>query len=95
MVLHAEIKDFTKKVLLLGILLSFLVNLLFTYISSLGGSAAAAGNDSKFRRAGVPYLGTTGVAIALNIGMQEKLKQDTPIHLYEDVMPVGEMLSDK
>lgn len=43
----------------------------------------------------MPYLGTTGVAIALNIGMQEKLKQDTPIHLYEDVMPVGEMLADK
>lgn|GEM_PF-7102210 len=41
MVLHAEIKDFTKKVLLLGILLSFLINLLFTYTSSLGGSAAA------------------------------------------------------
>lgn len=50
MVLQSEIKDFTKKVLLLGILLSFLVNLVFTYVGSLGGSAVAAGNDAKFRR---------------------------------------------
>lgn len=35
MALQTEIKDFTKKVLLLGIVLSFLVNLIFTYISSL------------------------------------------------------------
>lgn len=95
MVLHTEIKDFTKKVLLLGILLSFLINLIFTYVSSMGGDTYATGNDGKFRRAGVPYLGSTGVAIALNIWLQEKQKQETPIHLYEDVMPVGEMLADK
>ena len=95
MVLHAEIKDFTKKVLLLGILLSFLVNLVFTYVSSLGDSAAASGNDANFKRAGMSYLGTTGVAIALNIGLQEKQKQDTPVTLYAEVMPVAELLADK
>lgn len=42
----------------------------------------------------VPYLGTTGVAIALNIGMKEKQKEDTPVHLYAEVMPVNEMLAD-
>jgi Rps23 Pro-64 3,4-dihydroxylase Tpa1-like proline 4-hydroxylase len=30
----------------------------------------------------------------MNIGLHEKEKQNTPIHLYEEVMPVGEMLSD-
>jgi hypothetical protein len=32
MVLHTEIKDFAKKALLLGLLLSILLNLLFTYV---------------------------------------------------------------
>lgn len=96
MALQTEIKDFTKKVLLLGIVLSFLINLIFTYISSLSGgnSTYAAGNDGRFRRASVPYLGNTGVAIAMNIGMKEKEKQDTPVHLYEEAIPVGEMLAD-
>ncbi|MDD5376862.1 MAG: hypothetical protein PHH16_01970 [Candidatus Gracilibacteria bacterium] len=96
MALQTEIKDFTKKVLLLGIVLSFLVNLVFTYISSLSGgnSTYAAGNDGKFRRASIPYLGNTGIAIAMNIGLHEKEKQDTPVNLYGEVMPVGEMLAD-
>lgn len=96
MALQKEIKDFTKKVLLLGIILSFLINLIFTYVSSLGGGSStyAAGNDGKFQRANVPYLGSTGVAIAMNIGLHEKEKQNTPINLYAEVMPVGEMLAD-
>jgi len=96
MALQKEIKDFTKKVLLLGIVLSFLINLIFTYVSSLSGGSStyAAGNDGKFQRANVPYLGNTGVAIAMNIGLHEKEKQNTPINLYTEVMPVGEMLAD-
>ncbi len=96
MALQKEIKDFTKKVLLLGIVLSFLINLIFTYVSSLSGGSStyAAGNDGKFQRANVPYLGSTGVAIAMNIGLHEKEKQNTPINLYTEVMPVGEMLAD-
>ena len=96
MALQKEIKDFTKKVLLLGIALSFLVNLIFTYIASLsaGINTYASGNDGRFRRASVPYLGSTGVAIAMNIGLHEKQKQETPVHLYAEVMPIGEMLAD-
>ena len=96
MALQKEIKDFTKKVLLLGIVLSFLINLIFTYVSSINGGSStyAAGNDGKFQRANVPYLGNTGVAIAMNIGLHEKEKQNTPINLYAEVMPVGEMLAD-
>lgn len=96
MALQTEIKDFTKKVLLLGIVLSFLVNLVFTYISSLSGGSStyAAGNDGKFRRASVPYLGNTGVALAMNIGLHEKEKQNTPVNLYGEVMPIGEVLAD-
>lgn len=69
MAIRAEMKDFTKKVLLLGIVLSFLINLIFTYISSFNGGSStyAAGNDGKFRRASVPYLGSTGIAISMNI----------------------------
>lgn len=96
MALQTEIKDFTKKVLLLGIVLSFLVNLVFTYISSLSGGSStyASGNDGKFRRASVPYLGSTGVALAMNIGLHEKEKQNTPVNLYGEVMPIGEVLAD-
>ncbi|HBB27238.1 TPA: hypothetical protein DCZ36_01925 [Candidatus Gracilibacteria bacterium] len=96
MALQTEIKDFTKKVLLLGIVLSFLVNLVFIYISSLSGGSStyAAGNDGKFRRASVPYLGSTGVAIAMNIGLHEKERQDAPVNLYSEVMPIGEVLAD-
>lgn len=96
MALQTEIKDFTKKVLLLGIVLSFLVNLIFTYVASLSGGSStyAAGNDGKFRRASVPYLGNTGVAIAMNIGLHEKERQDTPVNLYAEVMPIGEMLAN-
>lgn len=95
MVLQSEIKDFVKKVLLLGVLLSFVVNLLFTYFSGLSDGVSAAGNDAKFQRAGVSYLGTTGVAIALNVGMKEKMKQDVPVTAYADVMPIAEVLADK
>lgn len=96
MAIQKEIKDFTKKVLLLGIVLSFLINLIFTYISSLSGGSStyAAGNDGKFRRASFPYLGNTGIAISMNIGLHQKDKQETPIHLYEEVMPIGDILSD-
>ncbi|MDD5197834.1 MAG: hypothetical protein PHN60_03160 [Candidatus Gracilibacteria bacterium] len=96
MALQTEIKDFTKKVLLLGIILSFLINLIFTYVSSLGSgsSAYASGNDGKFRQANIPYLGNTGVAIAMNIGLHEKEKQNTPVNLYAEVMPIGEVLAD-
>ncbi|MDD2891819.1 MAG: hypothetical protein PHQ95_02535 [Candidatus Gracilibacteria bacterium] len=96
MALQTEIKDFTKKVLLLGIVLSFLINLVFTYISSLSGGASvsALGNDAKFQRASVPYLGNTGVAIAMNIGLHDKEKQNTPINLYTEVMPIAEVLAD-
>lgn len=96
MALQTEIKDFTKKVLLLGIVLSFLINLAFTYISSLSGGASvnALGNDAKFQRASVPYLGNTGVAIAMNIGLHDKEKQNTPINLYAEVMPIAEVLAD-
>ena len=96
MAIQTEIKDFTKKVLLLGIVLSFLINLIFTYVSSVGAGSStyAAGNDGRFKRASVPYLGSTGIAIAMNIGLHEKEKQDTPVNLYTEVMPIGEMLAD-
>ena len=96
MPIQTEIKDFTKKVLLLGIVLSFLINLIFTYVSSIGAGSStyAAGNDGRFRRASVPYLGNTGIAIAMNIGLHEKERQDTPVNLYQEVMPIGEMLAD-
>ncbi len=35
MLIKTEIKDFVRKVLLLGILLSFLVNFAFSYFTSL------------------------------------------------------------
>ncbi len=41
------------------------------------------------------YLGDTGVALALNIGLADKAKKDTPIRLYSEVMPISAVLADK
>jgi hypothetical protein len=96
MVLRTEIKDFVRRVLLLGILLSFFVNLAYTaYRSSSGSTASASSNDLAFKRKEIPYLGDTGVAISLNIGLKTKEKIDAPVRLYEDVMPIAAVLADK
>lgn len=96
MVLRAEIKDFVRRVLLLGVLLSFFVNLAYTaYRSSPAAVANASSNDLTFKRKGVPYLGDTGVAISLNIGLKTKEKLETPVRLYEEVMPIAAALSDR
>ena len=97
MVLRAEIKDFVRRVLLLGILLSFFVNLAYTYYRSVsvGSEASASGNDVTFKRKSVPYMGDTAVALSLNMGLSTKAKQETPVRLYEDVMPISAALGDK
>ncbi len=96
MVLRAEIKDFVRRVLLLGVLLSFFVNLAYTaYRSSPSHVANASSNDLTFKRKGVPYLGDTGVALSLNIGLKTKEKTETPVRLYEEVMPIAAALADR
>ena len=100
MVLQTEIKDFVRKVLLLAILLSILVNLAFTYYRSVTGestvsASSATTNETSFQRTGVPYLGDTGVAISLNIGLSDTDKKSIPVRLYEDVLPISQVLSDR
>lgn len=97
MVLRAEIKDFVRRVLLLGVLLSFFVNLAYTYYRSVstGNEASANENDVAFKRKAVPYMGDTAVALSLNMGLSAKAKQETPVRLYEDVMPIAAALADK
>jgi hypothetical protein len=96
MVLRSEIKDFVRRVLLLGILLSFFVNLAYTaYRSTPEASAATTSNDLAFKQQSVPYLGDTGVAISLNIGLKTKEQQNAPVRLYSEVMPIASVLSDK
>ena len=98
MLIKTEIKDFVRKVLLIGILLSFAINFAFTYFSGLssGSSAnAASKNELTFKRQDTSYLGDTGVALSLNIGLSDKLKKDTPVRLYEEVIPIASVLADK
>ena len=97
MALRSEIKDFVRRVLLLGVLLSFFVNIAYTYYRSVssGNEASASGNDVAFKKKAVPYLGDTAVALSLNVGLSKKSEQDTPVRLYEDVMPIAAALSDK
>ena len=95
MALRSEIKDFVRRVLLLGVLLSFFVNIAYTYYRSVssGNEASASGNDVAFKKKAVPYLGDTAVALSLNVGLSKKSEQDTPVRLYEDVMPIAAALS--
>lgn len=97
MALRSEIKDFVRRVLLLGVLLSFFVNLAYTYYRSVstGNEASASGNDVTFKRKSVPYLGDTAVALSLGVGLSHKEKTDTPVRLYEDVMSISAVLADK
>lgn len=97
MALRSEIKDFVRRVLLLGVLLSFFVNIAYTYYRSVstGNEASANGNDVAFKKKAVPYLGDTAVALSLNVGLSKKSEQDAPVRLYEDVMPIAAALSDK
>lgn len=97
MPLKSEIKDFVRKVLLLGILLSCVINFLFTYFSDFGGGneAYASKNELQFKKQDVPYLGNVGVALSLNIGLSKTAKDNTPVRLYESVIPLSSVLADK
>lgn len=97
MLIKTEIKDFVRKVLLLGILLSFVINFAFTYFASFSSNndAHASKNELSFKRQDTTYLGDTGVALSLNIGLADKAKKDTPVRLYEEVMPISSVLADK
>lgn len=97
MALRSEIKDFLRRVLLLGVVLSFFVNVAYTYYRSVssGNEVSANGNDASFKRKSVPYLGDTAVALSLNVGLSKKESRDAPVRLYEDVMPIASVLADK
>ncbi len=70
---------------------------MFTYFSSFsdGGAAYASQNELQFRKADVPYLGNVGVALSLNVGLSKTLKDNAPIRLYADVIPLSSILADK
>ncbi|EKD65959.1 MAG: hypothetical protein ACD_49C00073G0002 [uncultured bacterium (gcode 4)] len=95
MILKWEIKDFVKKVLILWILLSLLINLFVTYLSSLGSTSFANSNDTKFKRADVSYPGATGVAVSFNIWTKFKQSQEIPVNLFTEVMPISYILANK
>lgn len=95
MILKSEIKDFVKKVLILWILLSLLINLFVTYFSGLNWSTFADSNDTKFKRADIEYLWTTWVAASLNIGTRYKESKEVPVNLFTDVMSISYILSNK
>lgn len=96
MALRREIKDFTKKVVLLGFFLSVCLNLVITYFSGLDDTVQAeASNDVQYKRVGSAYLGAAGVAVSMNIGTKEKDRREIPLNLYDEVMPIGTALADK
>jgi len=96
MVLRTEIKDFVKKVLLLGVGISVIINLFVTNFSSIGGDTSlyAQSNDIRFKRVDTRYLGTTGVALSLNVGTSHKETIETPVHLSGEVPVISSAISD-
>lgn len=95
MILKSEIKDFVKKVLILWILLSLLINLFVSYVSGLNWSTFADSNDEKFNRTGGSYLWSAWVAVSLNIWSRFKESKDVPVNLFTDVMPISYILANK
>lgn len=96
MLLKTEIKDFVKKVLMIWILLSLFINLLVTYFTDVNWSSTyAATNDAKFTKVNSWYLGTTWLAVSLNIGTKYKDAADTPVLLTSEVLPISYILSNK
>lgn len=98
MALRIEIKDFIRRVLLVGILLSFAINFLVTAFTDFGSahsSAFADSNELTFKKSSVPYLWDTAVALSFNIGLAKTVKDTTPVRLYEDVIPISAVLADK
>jgi hypothetical protein len=96
MSLKPEIKDFIRKIILLSLLLSFLINLAVLYASSVVGGAtyAQSGNDELFARAGTKTLGTTGIALATNIGTNATERAATPVTLSSSASSIGTLLAD-
>lgn len=97
MILKTEIKDFVKKVLLLWIFLSLLINLLVSYFAWFETKEANAQstNDINFKRLDNSYLWTTWVAVSLNIWTKTKLSWETPINITSEVLPISFILADK
>lgn len=98
MLLKTEVKDFVKKVLMIWILLSFFINLLVTYFSSVWSDstyASAETNENKFKKVNAWYLGTVGVAVSLNVWTKLKSASDTPVSLTTEVLPISYILANK
>lgn len=97
MLLKTEIKDFVKKVLMIWILLSLFVNLLVTYFTGLDSTSVSAldSNETKFKKVNTWYLGTTWVAVSLNIWTKFKSAKDTPVSLTTEVLPISYILANK
>lgn len=98
MLLKTEVKDFVKKVLMIWILLSFFINLLVTYFSSVWSEstyASSEANENKFKKVNAGYLGTVWVAVSLNVGTKLKSANDTPVSLTTEVLPISYILANK
>ncbi len=96
MALKPQIRDFIKKILILSLVLSFFINLLVLAVSSDGGDTAdAEENATRFARAGSDYLGSTGVALSMNVGTRNVLVSETPLALADEVVPVSLILADR
>ncbi len=96
MILKSEIKDFIKKILILGIFISIFVNLCVTYFTSLWSKDIYwESNDTKFQRVDAPYLGTVWVALSVNVGTKKIESSSIPVSIYQEVMPISYILANK
>lgn len=95
MSLKVEIKDFVKKVLILWIFLSLLINLLVTWTTSIWDTEVKASNETKFTVANAWFLWIKWVAISLNIWTKQKDATETPVNLTKEVLPISYILSNK
>lgn len=96
MILQSEIKNFVKKIFIIGIFLSILINIFVTYFIWFDSfSTSWKTNEQNFKKIDTYYLWSAWVALSYNIWSKKQAWDNLPINIFNEVMPVSYILSNK
>ena len=93
MAFNSEIKTFIKNTLLLTFFFTLAIYLLRTYIISIVPVTSNAWNEYNYEEKWHPYLGTTAVALGMNLGMKETLATTSPVNLSNEALSISEAVA--
>lgn len=93
MAFNSEIKTFIKNTLLLTFFFTLAIYLLRTYIISIVPVTSNAWNEYNYEEKWHPYLGTTAIALGMNLGMKETLATTSPVNLSNEALSISEAVA--